>query len=207
VLNTEAASEHFHFKANREGRVEADPDPLKELPIPQADPLTQRRISRLALALESVERKLGQLKKQGWQLDDPPLPPKSALHPKKPGFSAPLSAAEVSWGLKVCERDVRMRSLRREDRQLFAGKKLVLELPSGSPEALDWFVQMEKTGGLEGRTWNELKDLHVPRTLGDALSVLQSVDGEVEKIQRLSQRRKTLLSELEQRVQRLYATA
>ena len=206
VLNTEAASERFRFKVTREGRVEADPDPLKELPIPQADPLTQRRIRRFALALEGVERKLRELEKQGWKLN-PPLPPQSALHPKKPGSSAPLSAAEVSWGLQVCERDVRMRSLRREDRQLFAGTKLVLELPSGSPEALDWFVQMEKAGGLEGRTWNELKDLRVPRTLGEALSVLQSVEREVEKIQRLLQRRKALLSELERRVERLYATA
>jgi type I restriction-modification system DNA methylase subunit len=205
ILNTEAASKRFRFKESREGRVEADPDPLKEFPVPVADEKTQRRIARLALALEGVERRLRCLEGEGWRFASSPTPPVSVLSPGG-GKVAHLSLAEVAWGLRVIHPSLKLRDLKREGNVLLAGRSPVLEIENPeNARALEWFVWMERAGGLgEGKTWAELKDLFVPKLPENALEVLDRLEREREKLKWLFEKRERLLKELEERVEALY---
>ncbi len=208
VLNARATWERFAFHQGREGRVAVEPDSLKKLPIPLADEKTQRRIARLALALEGVERRLRDLDKEGWRLEFPPTPPPSLLRPNNPNHEVPLSTAETSWGLRVVNSSVRMRNLAREGRSLLAGDDVVLEAPDDtSAEALEWFVWMERTGGFRGReSWEVLvkEGFRVPRLPEEARETLARAATKVEEVKGLLRRRERLLSELERRVERLY---
>jgi hypothetical protein len=187
--------------------VEADPDPLKKLPIPLADEAEQRRITRLALALEGVERRLRRLQEEGWNLENL-TPPVGLLRPQNPSLEVPLSKAEVTWGLRVVNPSARMRNLMREGRILKAGGVVALEAPDDtSAEALEWFVWMERTGGFRGReSWEVLvkEGFRVPRLPEEARETLARAATKVEEVKGLLRRRERLLSELERRVERLY---
>lgn len=208
VLNTKAAWDRFGFRQGREGRVSVEPEPLKALPIPLADEAEQRRISRLALALEGVERRLRRLEEEGWNLKTF-TPPEALLRSQDQGLEVPLSTAEVAWGLRVVNPSAKMRDLKREERILKAGRVVVLEASDDtSARALEWFVWMERTGGFKGRkSWEDLtkEGFRVPRLPEEALKVIDRASVEVKRVKRLLGRKERLLAELEERVERLYA--
>ena len=58
IVNTEAASRRSGFQYVSGGVIEASPNLVKAIPIPQASPSEKRRVRRLALALEGLARKL-----------------------------------------------------------------------------------------------------------------------------------------------------
>jgi len=76
IVNTEAASRRSGFQYVSGGVIEASPNLVKAIPIPQASPSEKRRVRRLALALEGLARKLSA---KGRDLNKPLLARQAAL--------------------------------------------------------------------------------------------------------------------------------
>jgi hypothetical protein len=212
IVNTEAASRRSGFQYVSGGVIEASPNLVKAIPIPQASPSEKRRVRSLALALEGLARILSALKGQGWDLN-----PEAPRAPAKAFFAvslAPLGAAKVAWALEELEANIPLRDLLRDGDTLYArGRKgaprPVVRVQDGDkPEALEWFVEVAKAPGssLAGKTWSQLLSggYEVPRNRDEALLALRKVAQQEARVKKLLARQAALKEALERLVEDLY---
>jgi len=207
VLNTHAASKRAPFHVGREGRVEANPNLVRAVPIPKATEREKRRVERLAWVLERMKQQRVHLEAEGWDLN-----PEAPRAPAKAFFDvslAPLGAARVAWALEELGANIPLRNLLRDGDTLYAKGRPVVRVGDGDKaEALEWFVRVAEAPGspLAGKTWSGLlsEGFEVPRNKGEALEALGKVAREEAKVKMLLANQARLEEALERLVEDLY---
>ncbi len=155
-----------------------------------------------------ISKSFSSLRSSGWTIKiDNPSVIAPAILPSGVDKLA-LSSAKVRWPINIRDRDADVTELRVKGTGLFRGRAEVLELPSGSPRAVEWLRRQLAT--LEPGTsfsMAEARGLEIPASPSHAEKALSELEKQEAGVRADIEEFHKLRAEVDDLVAELYASA